>query len=146
MKDYGFAAVGLLLLAVVGVLSGFVNIRYARMIDNPVLANPVKIDRVDGGRILLSDGRAVELEDGPLRDRWSGLLKAGSEIEIDTSDGDDDFPMWASEPRFVCGGTAAIRIPLIPHDVDGNRRSLIGIGSFVKKSNEAERGIAPNDR
>lgn len=144
MKDFAFGALGLLLLAVVGVYSGFVNIRYARMIDNPALSNPIKIDRVDGARILLSDGRGIELDEGPLNDRWSRLLKPGSEIEIDTSDGDDYFPMWGSEPRFVCGGTAAFRIPLIPHDVNGNRRSLIGFGSFSKKSKEAEQGAPPN--
>jgi hypothetical protein len=144
MKNFAIAALCVIALAILGVRSGLVRIRYARMIDNHVLSNPVKVDRVDGSRILLSDGRAIELDDGPLDDRWSRLLKAGSEIEIDTSDGADYFPMWGNEPRFVCGGTAAFRIPLIPYDVAGNRRSLIGFGSFSEESKEAEQAVAPN--
>ena len=138
------AALCAIALVIVGVQSGLVRIRYARMIDNQVLASPVKIDRVDRGRILLSDGRAINLDDGPLDEGWSRLLKAGSEIEIDTSDGVDYFPMWGNEPRFVCGGTAAFRIPLIPYDVDGNRRSLIGFGTFSEEPKEAEQAVHGN--
>ncbi len=144
MKNFSIAALCVIALAIVGVRSGLVRIHYARMVDNHVLSNPLKVDRVDGRRILLSDGRAVELDDGPLDDRWSRLLKAGSEIEIDTSEGDDCFLIWGNEPRFVCGGTAAFRIPLVPYDVDGNRRSLIGFGSFPDELKEAEQAVAPN--
>jgi hypothetical protein len=144
MKNFAIAALCMIALVIVGVQSGLVRIRYARMIDNQVLANPVKIDRVDGGRILLSDGRVIDLDDGPLDERWSRVLKEGSEIEIDTSDGDDYFPMWGNEPRFVCGGTAAFRIPLIPYDVNGNRRSLIGFGTFSEESKKAEQAVHGN--
>ncbi len=144
MKHFAIAALCMIALAFVGVRSGLVRIHYARMIDNHVLSNPLKVDRVDGRLILLSDGRAIELDDGSLDDRWCRLLKAGSEIEIDTSEGDDYFLIWGNEPRFVCGGTATFRIPLFPYDVDGNRRSLIGVGSFSEELKEAEHAVVPN--
>lgn len=140
MKSFAITALCAIALTFVGVRFGVVRIHYARMIDNHVLSNAIKVDRVDGNRILLSDGRAIELDDGPLDDQRRRLFEAGSEIEIDTSDGNVSFPMWGREPRLVCGGTAAFRIPLIPYDVDGNRRSLIGFGNFSEELKEAESG------
>lgn len=144
MKNVTIAALCVIALVIIGVCSGLVEIHYARKVDNQVLSNPVKVDRVDGRRIRLSDGRAIELDDGPLDDRWSRLLKAGSEIEIDSSEGDDLLSVWGSEPRFVCGGTAAFRIPLIPYDEDRNRRSLIGFGAFSERSKVAEQIVGPD--
>ncbi len=143
MKSVTIAALCVIALVIIGVCSGLVEIRYARRVDNQVLSNPVKVDRLDGRRIRLSDGREIELDDGPLDDRWSRLLKAGSGIEIDPSEGENFLAVWGSEPRFVCGGTAVFRIPLIPHNVDGNRRSLIGFGAFSDRSKVAEQVVGP---
>jgi len=133
MKVFAITTLCVIALATFGVRSGAVRIRYARMTDNNALSNSVKIDRVEPGRILLVDGREILLDDGPLDERWVRLLKPGSEIEIDGSEGYDDFLLWGNEPRFICGGTAMFRIPLIPHDVDGNRRSIIAAGHFAEE-------------
>ena len=109
-----------------------VRINYARMIDNPVLSDPVGVKRVVGNQIFLKDGRVIELDGAPLHSAWDELKKNGGEIEIDSSDGDGFVTLWGKKRRSVCGGTAVIRIPLIPHDVNRNERRLVGCGSFVE--------------
>lgn len=138
MKTFAIAALCLLALAILAVQTGFVNAHYARRVNNQPLSSPVTIERIDGSRIQLRDGRSIELFDGPLSDRWSSLLKAGDEIEVDDADGDEDFPIYAKESIFVCGGTSPFRIPLIPHNVNRYRRSFVDIGSFVPARREAQ--------
>lgn len=147
MKNYTTAAVCVF---IVGVFAFFasrgrlVRFGYARMIDNQALTHPIKVDRVDGPQIKLADGRTIQLEDR-LDHYWSDSLKAGSTVEVDTSSGDDYFAIYGNEPRSICGGTYAFTIPLFPHDVNTNRRSLLGFGSFSKTpKEEAKQAAAPN--
>jgi hypothetical protein len=147
MKNYTTSAVCVVFAAVFAFYASrgrLVKFGYARMVDNEALTHPIKVNRVDGPQITLADGRTIQLEER-LDRYWSDSLKAGSTVEVDTSSGDDYFAIYGNEPRSICGGTYAFTIPLFPHDVNANRRSLLGFGSFSKKpSEEAEPVTAPN--
>lgn len=126
-------------LLTLGVFTGVVRIRYARMVDNPVLSHPVAVARVEGHRIFLKDGRVIELDADPSHSpAWRSLREGGGEIEIEAKD--DFVTVWGEKRRVVCGGVAAIRIPLIPHDVNGNERALVGFGSWSEEEPEEEAG------
>ena len=114
-----------------GAYSGVINIHYFRYIENQTLSHPVGIASVIGNRITLENGRTIELDDGPLAEHWNAILKKNrSQIEVEDLEV-DMLIIWGNEPRFICSGTAPFRIPLIPRDVNRNRRSLIGGGHYV---------------
>ena len=137
MKAFAIGLAGIVALLSLGVFTGAVSIRYARMIDNPVLSHPVAVARVVENRIILKDGRVIELEDRrPLDSSWDELRESGGEIEVDAEDG--DLTVWGKKRRFVCGGTAAFRIPLIPRNVNANRRVLVGFGWWADEVAEEE--------
>lgn len=144
MKTWAVSVACLIVVTLLGIVSGVVKISYARMIDNPVLSNPVAIARVMENQIFLKDGRVIEVDAGTVASAWEELRENGGEIEIDESDGEGFVTLWGSKRRFVCGGTAALQIPLIPHDVDANQRELVGFGSLVEPEPDATVGERPS--
>lgn len=125
-----FSLIGLLGL---GFLTGLVGIHYPRIIENQSLLHPVAVVQVEGARITLADGRMFELETAfPGRDRtksWS----VGSRVEIE-DDGSGEVMIFGNSPRMICGTPWAkpIRIPLIPVDLDRNRREIVAFANQVK--------------
>jgi hypothetical protein len=144
MKTWAVSVACLIVVTLLGIVSGVVKISYARMIDNPVLSNPMAVARIMENQIFLKDGRVIEVDAGTVASAWEELRENGGEIEIDESDGDGFVTLWGSKRRFVCGGTAAFRIPLIPHNVDANQRALVGFGSFVEPEPQANISERPS--
>ncbi len=128
-----------------GVNSGFIRIRYARMVPNQPLSSPVVIERVAGNVIMLHDGRTIEL-DQELNDSWRDLLPNGGEIEIESHGPDGTCDIYGKQRRFVCGGTSPIKLSLIPYDVNGYYRSFVGGGNLSVPQPNEKHAVGGNRR
>lgn len=135
------ALVTLAMMIALGINLNFVSIRYPRIIENQTLSAPVRVSSVDRDLMQLEDGRKIRLDQGPLDDPWDRLLgRPGCSVEIETVEEIGTVVIWSNEPRTVCGGTAAIKLRLIPHDVNRNRRSLVAFGTVTENGPNAEQG------
>lgn len=128
-----------------GVQLNFVSVRYPRIIENQTLSASVRISSIDRDLIQLEDGRKIRLDQGPLDDPWDRLLSMPDcSVEIEPIEEIGTVVIWSNEPRTICGGTAAIKLRLIPHDVNRNRRSLVAFGTVTDDSPKAEQVVTPN--
>lgn len=138
MKTGITIAVGSVLLFAFGVSTGVIGIHYIRVIENEALINPVNVTKVEGNMLTLGDGRVLELEEPMHGENWDRALDMNhNRIEVEPGKS-REVVVWGSVPRTICGGTYAVRIPLIPRNVNRNRRMTIGYGYDVTGITKAE--------
>ena len=131
MKFVAWIIATTLLVLTVASLSGVIGLRYPRVIENEPLDNPIKVLRVDGSRLHLSDSRIIETK-GPTVE---SLAKAISESDfyVDVEGSGSLITVHARQDGWICGTPWAqpIRVPIFPDTVYRNRRELIAVGEFV---------------
>lgn len=133
----------LLLASTLALFTGFIDVHYTRVIDNQSLLSPMVVSKVEGNRLTLEDGRILELEDPMAFDDWPSALAANQfQIEVESGQSSDVI-VWGNVRRTICGGTHAIRIPLIATDVNLNRRMTIGFGTNVTGIDQSGHNAPP---
>ncbi|MES2923598.1 MAG: hypothetical protein V4819_18730 [Verrucomicrobiota bacterium] len=145
MKNFVASAFIVLAVIATGIFTGFIGIRYPRVVENQPLRSPVRVVAVDGSRITLGDGVVVELDDSPMKGTWSSTMSDTHHwIDVESSGGDEVL-IFGNRKGWICGTPWAqpIRIPLIPVDVYRNRREVIGFGTRLSSSTPAQ-PVAPN--
>lgn len=120
---YVAALFAMLLLLFLGVLTRVVGICYPVMVDNQPLMTPVQIVGVSGESVTLKDGRVLDLY--CLGGDWENVLARLPQVDLE-EERPGDFTVYVSRSHpGICGTPWAqpIRIPLIPHRIDRNRRA-----------------------
>ena len=126
-----------IVLFVLAWLVGVVGFHYAHVIENEPLIAPVEVTNVDGNRLVLADGRALEVDafPGQLTDL---LSQSDFMIDLET-EGEDAVLIYARQDGWICGTRWAqpIRIPIFRDTVYKNRRQLIAHGRITRIADSA---------
>ena len=138
MKYLLYTIIGCILIFILGISSGLIGIHYPHVVENQPLESPIKVVRIDGQNLTLSDGRVIIINDETGRN-WRAVLSE-SENMIDVEEHDNGFvEVYGRQNGWICGTpwVQPIRIPIIRDTVYKNRRELIAIGK-LKKGNSQE--------
>lgn len=134
-----------MLLFVIGMVTGIVGIFYPRIAENNPLLHPIKVVSVSGSKVVLADGRRIELQGQASGDEtWASVLeKSQYMVDIEPVEG-GDIAIYGSVRAFICGTPWAqpICIPLIPVDLKRYHRKCLGYGTEAWVKIEAEQRAA----
>jgi hypothetical protein len=109
---------------------GFIGFCYPHIIEDQPLEYPVKVSQIQGMRLVLEDGRCLEVQNNDgLGDK---LIQADYLIQVESYPDGEVF-VHARQEGWICGRPWAqpIRIPLIPQTTYRNRIKVIASGKFV---------------
>jgi len=111
--------------------AGIIGFRYPRVIENEPLNRPIKVTRVEGNYLFLSDSRIISIESAA-EERLTEAI-AESDFYVDVEESRPLVSIYARQDGWVCGTAWAqpIRVPLFPDTVYRNRRELIAVGQLV---------------
>jgi hypothetical protein len=131
MKFVAWTISTTLLVLTVASYTGVIGFHYPRVIENEPLHDPIKVLRVEGKQLHLSDSRIIEVQN--TSDEALTKAIAESDFYVDLEGSGSVVTVHARQNGWICGTPWAqpIRIPLFPDTVYQNRRDLIAVGEFV---------------
>ena len=139
MKYLLYTIIGCVLIFILGILSGLIGIHYPHVVENQPLESPIKVVRIDGQNLTLSDGRVIIIDEETGRN-WRAVLSESDNM-IDVEEHDDGLvEVYGRQNGWICGNpwVQPIRIPIIRDTVYKNRRELIAIGKLKKGNSQQD--------
>lgn len=108
---------------------GLIGFHYPQAVENEALLDPVAVKSVSEEKLLLGDGRVLQLDHVFVSDLDKSLAETGSQIEIG-----ENGEIYIARYRWICGTPWAtlIEIPLFADEVPLNHRELVGVAASIR--------------
>ncbi len=123
-------------------VTGLVSLSYLHIIEDKPLNSPITVAHIDGHRLILQDGRTMEVEDWVEGRGTITETLSQSDFQVDLEAlGDGGYAVWARQDGWICGTgwTQPIRIPIFRVTAYRNRRQPIGFAKETEGQQEPQR-------